>query len=141
MRRNLLLGAFTRHQRIEVESDLRWVLDVFPDLQQKLDQPAASLSGGQQRMVNVGRALMGRPLVLLLDEPTLGLDPQNTLKLIEAWRQIRVQRELAVLVAEQSGRFARAFPNRVVLLVGGEILFDGSLNEGERRGALAEVFA
>lgn len=141
VRRNLLLGAFGRRQKSHISTDLERVLDLFPDLRPKLGQPAGSLSGGQQTMVNISRALMGRPQLLLLDEPSLGLDPQNTAKLISALHEIQQEGGVAVLVGEQSGALARAFPERVLLMVGGELLFDGTLEDAERRGAVAEVFA
>lgn len=141
VKRNLLLGAYGRSTDHGVKRDLEWVLGVFPDLRDKLDAFAWSLSGGQQTMVNIGRALMGSPKILLMDEPTLGLDPQNTRKLINALEQIRRERQVGILVAEQSGFFARAFPERVILMVGGEILFDGPWAEAAREGKLTEIFA
>jgi branched-chain amino acid transport system ATP-binding protein len=141
VKRNLLLGAYGRGTDLEVKPDLEWVLGVFPDLRDKLDAYAWSLSGGQQTMVNIGRALMGNPKLLLMDEPTLGLDPQNTRKLIRALQQIRQERQVGILVAEQSGPFARAFPERVILMVGGEILFDGPWGDAAREGKLTEIFA
>jgi len=141
VKRNLLLGAYGRGADHKVKKDLEWVLDIFPDLRDKLDAFAWSLSGGQQTMLNIGRALMGDPKLLLMDEPTLGLDPQNTRKLINALEQIRRERQVGILVAEQSGMFARAFPERVILMVGGEILFDGPWEQAAREGKLTEIFA
>jgi len=138
VKRNLLLGAYGTTKR-DAESRLDTVLHVFPDLVSKLDSLAWSLSGGQQTMLNVGRALMGEPRLLLLDEPMLGLDPQNTRKLITALRHIRGLRDIGVVVAEQSAVFARSFPERVMLMNGGEILFDGSLGAVTRSAALAEI--
>jgi branched-chain amino acid transport system ATP-binding protein len=141
VKRNLLLGAYGSGTDHEVKKDLEWVLDTFPDLRDKLDALAWSLSGGQQTMLNIGRALMGGPKLLLMDEPTLGLDPQNTRNLINALEQIRRERQVGILVAEQSGLFARAFPERVILIVGGEILFDGPWEQANREGKLTEIFA
>jgi branched-chain amino acid transport system ATP-binding protein len=139
--KNLLLGAYGRKPGPELRKDLEWVLGIFPDLRHKLDAAARALSGGQQTMLNVGRALMGSPKLLLLDEPTLGLDPPNTRSLINALEQIRHERQVGILVAEQSGLFVRTFPRRLILLVGGEILFDGSLERATQERKLTEVFA
>jgi branched-chain amino acid transport system ATP-binding protein len=139
VRRNLMLGAYARHAGGDSERDFEWVLDLFPALRHKLDQPAGSLSGGQQTMVNIGRALMGNPRLLLLDEPALGLDPMNVGKLAGALLQIRKERGVSALIAEQSGLFAQVFRRRVVLLVGGEVLFDGPWEEAERAGKLSSV--
>jgi branched-chain amino acid transport system ATP-binding protein len=139
VRRNLLLGTYVRRPGGDPDHDFEWVLNLFPILRQKLEQSAGSLSGGQQTMVNIGRALMGNPRLLLLDEPALGLDPKNVGKLIEALWQIREERGVSALIAEQSGHFARAFRRRVVLLVGGEILFDGPWEEAEEAGKLSTV--
>lgn len=140
VRKNLLLGAFARKQTAEIAKDLDWVLEVFPDLNQKLELPAKTLSGGQQTMLNIGRALMGRPKLLLLDEPTLGLAPQSVNKLIHTVDEIRSHRQVAIIVAEQGGAFPRAFPQRILLMVGGEILFDGHWELGLKNGVLSEVF-
>lgn len=140
VRRNLLLGAYGISSKREVAVRIQAVLDVFPDLQKKLDAPAWSLSGGQQTMLNIGRALMGNPVLLLLDEPMLGLDPQNTRQLVSALRRIQHERMMTVLVAEQSAIMARSFAERVLLMNGGEILFDGCLQDAQGSAGLSEVF-
>lgn len=137
VRRNLLLGAYTRRPGGDSQGDFEWILNLFPVLREKLEQPAGSLSGGQQTMVNIGRALMGNPQLLLLDEPGLGLDPKNAGSLAKALWQIRERRGVSAIIAEQSGIFARAFRERVVILVGGEALFDGPWDEAERSRRLS----
>jgi branched-chain amino acid transport system ATP-binding protein len=125
VQKNLELGAFGRKQRDGVNDDIKWVTNVFPDLRVKLNHAAGTLSGGQQTQLNLARALMGRPKLLLLDEPALGLDPKNLNTVITTLKKIRAETGVTTLIAEQSGQFIEAFPNRVVVLVGGEILFDG----------------
>jgi len=139
VRRNLMLGAYARRPGGDPDRDFEWVLNLFPALRQKLEQPAGSLSGGQQTMVNIGRALMGNPRLLLLDEPALGLDPLTDGKLAGALWQIREERGVSSLIAEQSGLFARAFRRRVILLVGGEVLFDGPWEGSEGSDKLSKV--
>jgi branched-chain amino acid transport system ATP-binding protein len=139
VQRNLLLGAYARGRDKSINADMEWVLEIFPDLRTKLAAPAGSLSGGQQTMLNIGRAVMGRPKLLLLDEPALGLDPQNIKKLIKGINQIRAERKIGVLVAEQSGSFALAFSQRIILIMGGEILFDGSWEQAAQEGKLSDV--
>jgi branched-chain amino acid transport system ATP-binding protein len=141
VKRNLLLGGYSIRRVNHVKASLEWVLDLFPDLRAKLNAQASSLSGGQQTMVNIGRALMGEPRLLLMDEPALGLDPQNVRKLIRAINQIRQERGVAVVVAEQGGLFARSFPERIILMVGGEVVFDGSWERAAREGKLGDVLA
>jgi len=125
VRKNLRLGAFGRLQANAVEADIEWVTGIFPSLLEKLDQPAGTLSGGQQTQLNIARALMGRPKLLLLDEPALGLDPKNVITLIGVVKKARDETGLTAVIAEQGGQFAEAFPQRVLLVVGGEIVFDG----------------
>jgi len=126
VKKNLLLGAITCHKKEIIENDLEWVISVFPQLEEKLDHLAGTLSGGQQTQLNIGRALMGQPKVLLLDEPALGLDPINARTVADVVRQICTERRITTIIAEQSGQFLQAFPQRVLLMAAGEILFDGS---------------
>jgi branched-chain amino acid transport system ATP-binding protein len=118
---------------------LEWVISVFPMLKERLDAPAGALSGGQQTQVNIGRALMGRPKMLLLDEPTLGLDPQNVKALEYAIKEIMQQRHIGVMIADQHVALAKAFPERVLVISGGEILFDGTLDGARSAGALESI--
>jgi ABC-type branched-chain amino acid transport systems, ATPase component len=141
VQKNLLLGAYGRIDDVEVTKDLQWILSLFPELEEKIEMPARTLSGGQQTMLNIGRALMGRPKLLLMDEPTLGLAPQTVDRLVSAINEIRGHWEVGIVVAEQSGPFIRAFPHRLVLMVGGEVLFDGHWDQARQHGMLAEIFA
>ncbi|HEX3148586.1 MAG TPA: ATP-binding cassette domain-containing protein [Gemmataceae bacterium] len=140
VRKNLLLGRYVRCSGGDATADLNWVLGVFPALREKLDARAGDLSGGQQTQVNIGRALMGQPRVLLLDEPALGLSPQVTEQLIDALKWIQVDRRVAVVIADQGPAFVRAFPERVALMAGGEVVYDGPWERADSEGWLRRVF-
>lgn len=141
VRKNLLLGAYVRTDRHNILDDMEAILSMFPVLTQKLDQPVRTLSGGQQTLVNLGRALMGRPKLLLLDEPTLGLDPINTNSLIDGLRRAQNTKGVTTLIAEQSGVLTRAFPNRVLIMDRGLIIFDGTWKAAKEGGHTSLVLA
>lgn len=139
VKKNLLLGAFTIKNHYIIEKNLEFVLNIFPDLKEKLNEQANLLSGGQQTQLNIGRALMGNPVLLLLDEPTLGLDPKKIQSLVSALKEIREKSSTAILIAEQAGVMAKEFPERILLMVGGEILYDGSWREAQEREELKNI--
>ena len=103
---NLEMGAFTRRRGPEFEEDLERVFGLFPRVKERLGQLSGTLSGGEQQMVAIGRALMGKPRLLLLDEPSLGLSPLFTKEIFAIARRINQQTGTAVLVVEQNARLA-----------------------------------
>ena len=111
VRENLLLGAFTRRGDRAVPGDLDRVLGLFPRLQERLSQLAGSLSGGEQQMLAIGRGLMGRPRLLMLDEPSLGIAPLFVARIFEILAEIR-SRGISVLLVEQNAVKALAAANR-----------------------------
>lgn len=136
--KNLLLGAYV-HRRDKAGNDKRLdeVLELFPILATKRHDPAGSLSGGQQQMVAIGRALMGRPRALLLDEPSLGLAPLVVRQVFEVITRIN-QAGTAVLLAEQNAFAALKIAHRAYVIEGGRIVMedrpDALLNnEGVRK--------
>ncbi|HXF35235.1 MAG TPA: ABC transporter ATP-binding protein [Candidatus Acidoferrales bacterium] len=122
---NLQLGAYTRRASREVAEDLERVLAIFPRLRERLAQKAGTLSGGEQQMLAIGRALMSRPRLLLLDEPSLGLSPILVQTIFEVIREINA-RGTTVLLVEQNARQALAVASRGYCLDLGSIVYADS---------------
>jgi branched-chain amino acid transport system ATP-binding protein len=120
---NLRLGAYTRREGLQ--ADLRHVQQVFPVLGQRLQQQAGTLSGGEQQMLAVGRALMLRPRLLLLDEPSLGLAPIVVRELFRIVRELNERQGLAVLVVEQNASIALRIADRAYVLESGRVAVEG----------------
>jgi len=121
---NLLLGAHTARARAERETTLRYVYGLFPVLADRQRQLAGSLSGGEQQMCAIGRALMARPRVLMLDEPTLGLAPVLVARIFETVRTINAD-GMTVLLVEQNVRQALTLAHRAAVLESGHLVLDG----------------
>jgi branched-chain amino acid transport system ATP-binding protein len=106
VRENLMMGAYTRADRDEVGRDLEAVFGYFPVLRQRMGEEAGKLSGGQQQMLAISRALMGRPRLMLLDEPSLGLSPKLTREIFEIIVRINREHGTAILLVEQNANLA-----------------------------------
>ncbi|HEV2558181.1 MAG TPA: ABC transporter ATP-binding protein [Microvirga sp.] len=125
VRKNLILGAYVhRSDRRRMEAELDRVYEMFPILREKRNQPAGSLSGGQQQMVAIGRALMGRPEVLLLDEPSLGLAPLVVKQVLGVIKSIN-EGGTTVLLAEQNAYAALQIAHRAYVIESGRIVMEG----------------
>ncbi|AEB46348.1 MULTISPECIES: ABC transporter ATP-binding protein [Micromonospora] len=122
---NLDMGAYTRRDRAEVAKDLAKVLDLFPRLAERRKQVGGTLSGGEQQMLAVGRALMSRPKLLLLDEPSMGLAPMLIQQIFSIITEIN-QQGTTILLVEQNAQQALARAHRAYVLETGRIVKEGS---------------
>jgi branched-chain amino acid transport system ATP-binding protein len=125
VRENLELGAYTRTSKREIADDTEHVLETFPRLRERLDQRAGTMSGGEQQMLAIGRALMGRPRLLLLDEPSLGLAPLFVQTIFAVIREINA-RGTTILLVEQNATQALAIANRGYVLEVGSVTHEDS---------------
>ena len=124
---NLRLGAYLRYRRGEneaVREDLETVMELFPILRERARQPAGTLSGGEQQMIAIARALMARPRLLLLDEPTMGLAPFLVKMILDTLAQLK-ERGITVLLVEQNARAALQIADRGYVLENGRIVLEG----------------
>ena len=127
---NLLLGAFRRAARVEMSRNLESCFATFPRLKERSSQLAGSLSGGEQQMLALGRALMLAPKILLVDEPSVGLAPLLVSRTIDVIKQLKDQHQLTVLMAEQNFTQAIRIADRGYVIVHGKIAVEGrSMNE------------
>ncbi len=125
VRENLELGAYTRSSATEIAGDLERIFTTFPRLQERVGQKAGTLSGGEQQMLAIGRALMARPALLLLDEPSLGLSPILVQTIFTVIREINA-RGTTILLIEQNARQALQIAARGYVLEVGKIVQEGS---------------
>ncbi|HKK32496.1 MAG TPA: ABC transporter ATP-binding protein [Desulfomicrobiaceae bacterium] len=125
---NLNLGAFTSNDKVRIRKSLDWIFDLFPRLRERRNQLAGTLSGGEQQMLAIGRALMTSPRILLLDEPSLGLAPILVQSIFETVREIN-RSGVTVILVEQNARAALKLASRgYVLEVGNMVLEDSAAN-------------
>ena len=125
VRENLELGAYTRRAKDEIAADTERVLTIFPRLRERYAQKAGTMSGGEQQMLAIARALMSRPRLLLLDEPSLGLSPKLVQTIFEVIRDISA-RGTTILLIEQNARQALAVASRGYVLEVGRIAHQGA---------------
>ena len=122
---NLLLGAYRAGARQDIASNLRFCFDAFPILEQRRRQLAGSMSGGEQQMLAIARALMSAPKILLVDEPSVGLAPILVTRLIAKIKELQERYQLTVLMAEQNFHQATKIADRGYVIVHGAIAFEG----------------
>ncbi|MDR2725535.1 MAG: ABC transporter ATP-binding protein [Candidatus Adiutrix sp.] len=126
---NLKMGAYLRRDRPGISGDLEYVFNLFPILRARAGQSGGTLSGGEQQMLAISRALMGRPRMLLLDEPSLGLAPLIIRNIFDIIRQINMERGTTVLLVEQNANLALKVAHRAYILTTGLITLSGSAAE------------
>ncbi|MBE3566273.1 MAG: ABC transporter ATP-binding protein [Thermogemmatispora sp.] len=125
VRENLLMGAFTRRGRAAIEADIERVLTCFPRLKERLALPAASLSGGESQMLAIGRALMSRPRLLLIDELSQGLAPAIVESVLAVLARLNRDEGLTILLVEQNARKALKVASLAYVLQSGSIVLQG----------------
>ena len=123
---NLLMGAFTRTDKAGIASTLESVLTRFPRLKERYSQQASTLSGGEQQMMVIGRALMAKPKLLLLDEPSLGIAPKLVQDIARASVAISRDEQVSVLLVEQNSRMALSISNRAYAMATGAVVLAGN---------------
>jgi branched-chain amino acid transport system ATP-binding protein len=123
---NLLMGAFTRKDKDGIQEDLEKVLNKFPRLKERYKQQASTMSGGEQQMMVIGRALMSRPKILLMDEPSLGIAPKLVQDIARSIVQINKEDKVSVILVEQNSRMALKVSNRAYAMQLGQVLLSGN---------------
>jgi branched-chain amino acid transport system ATP-binding protein len=139
VRDNLMMGAFTRTDKAGIKDTLERVLTRFPRLKERFGQQASTLSGGEQQMMVIGRALMAKPRLLLLDEPSLGVAPKLVQDIARSIVAINKEEKVSVLLVEQNSRMALRISQRAYALSTGSIVLSGNsaeLRNDERVKAL-----
>ena len=135
---NLQMGAYIRNDKVEIAADMEQMFSIFPRLRERKDQLAGTMSGGEQQMLAMGRALMSRPKVLLLDEPSMGLSPIMVDKIFEVVRDVSAQ-GVTILLVEQNASRALAIADRGYVMESGAVTMNGDakalLNDPRVRAA------
>ena len=137
---NLLLGAYRRDARADIAANLDFAFEAFPVLHARRRQLAGSMSGGEQQMLAVGRALMSSPRILLVDEPSVGLAPILVSRVIAKIRELKEQRQLTMLMAEQNFNQATKIADRGYIIVHGKIEFEGRSTRELRENELVKKY-
>ncbi|MCY1364427.1 High-affinity branched-chain amino acid transport ATP-binding protein LivF [compost metagenome] len=137
---NLRLGAYARASRDGIDADMERVFDYFPRLRERRAQQAGTLSGGEQQMLAIGRALMGKPRLLLLDEPSFGLAPLIVKDIFSIMRRINKEERVSILLVEQNTKLALDLADSAYLLETGRIVLSGTAAEIRRNDAVRKAY-
>jgi len=140
VRENLMMGAYLRRDRKEIADDLEWVGEFFPRLRERISQQAGTLSGGEQQMLAIGRALMGRPRCLMLDEPSLGIAPILVETIFERLVQLNQERGMTMLLVEQNASLALRVSQYAYVLETGTIHLEGPSQEIRNRDEVKAAY-
>ena len=136
---NLKIGAYLRKDKAETEKDLEWVYSLFPRLRERSWQSAGTLSGGEQQMLAMGRALMSKPKIILMDEPSMGLSPIFVEEIFHIIREISAS-GTTVLLVEQNAKKALAIANRAYVLETGNIVLSGDAKEMMNNDSIKKAY-
>nr|WP_216369335.1 ABC transporter ATP-binding protein [Brevibacillus sp. MCWH] len=137
---NLMMGAYSRRaSKAELEREMESVFELFPRLAERKDQLAGTMSGGEQQMLAIGRALMAKPRLLILDEPSMGLAPIVVKDIFQTIRQIKRQ-GMTILLVEQNATMALSVADRGYVLEHGEIRFHGTAEELKEQGIVKKAY-
>lgn len=141
VRENLEMGAYLRRDRNAVRQDMDMVCDTFPRLRERFEQKAATLSGGEQQMLATGRAMMARPRMILMDEPSMGLSPLVVEQIFNIILRLNREQGITILLVEQNVKLALSVSSHAYILENGEIALDGqsaalASDEGVQRAYL-----
>lgn len=126
---NLMMGAFTRNDKADIQVTLDSILERFPRLKERYSQAAGTLSGGEQQMMVIGRALMAKPKLLLLDEPSLGIAPKLVQDIARSIVAINRDEGVSVLLVEQNSRMALSISHRAYAMATGNVVIEGISKE------------
>ena len=137
---NLRLGTYARSSRDGIAGDLARIYDYFPRLKERARQQAGTLSGGEQQMLAIGRALMGRPRLLLLDEPSFGLAPLVVKDIFNIMRRINREQNVSILLVEQNARLALDLADKAYLLETGRVVLSGTSDDMKRNDAVRRAY-
>jgi len=137
---NLILGAYRTEARKDIARNLRFCFEAFPILEQRKNQLAGSMSGGEQQMLAVARALMSAPKILLVDEPSVGLAPILVSRVIAKIKELKERHHLTVLMAEQNFNQATKIADRGYIIVHGKIEFEGRSTQELRENELVKKY-
>jgi len=136
---NLEMGAYTRSRGPEFEEDLERVFTLFPRVKERLDQLAGTLSGGEQQMVTIGRALMARPRLLCMDEPSMGLSPVFVEQVFDIVQTINRQ-GTTIFMVEQNANMALSIAHRAYVLQTGQVVLSGPAGELRQNPMVREAY-
>lgn len=137
---NLRMGAYTRGARKRVHENMEYVFSIFPILEERKKQLAGTLSGGEQQMLNIGRALMSGPKLLLLDEPSEGLAPKIVLQLFDVISRLKKKEGVTILIVEQNVHKALEISDRAYVAEAGKIVLSGEAHELMRNELVQKTY-